>query len=744
MAFRPSSQVSSSEITRGLFQALEGYDAWSLRAGILARQDALSLFLAHAAEKVPHYRSHCTAPWGSRYRLEDFPLISREDLASGLRKFLATPSICGSRLFAKTSGSTGKPLTIIFDQESWYDLNYETYAEVARTIPGLLPRISPGELGVVLLTAEIKRYPASLILLSLNCSLFKRRILGIDSSRDLRLVRELRQAMVPILYGKPTYLLRLAGLDSASHRSEGSIRPLALLTSGENLFPDVRDALEKWFKCRVYDAYISVEGGLVAMQCPHTNFYHVQSRRVELEILRRDGCIANEGTGELVLTNLSNWAMPLIRYRTGDHGTLEPCCPCGHPGPTLLALPARESCIFQLPESAVATDCLDPILVTQQVKQFQLVQTRDAEFSLTWIPASAELDREAVGEWLGRRLKQVLMGVSLQVQAVDSITKPGGKVRRYVCAAPRADSPCGSPHCEPWSRILSAGGRRGVASAILSEQTRSLFAIAGRNVLWADLAAEEPALGRIAAFRYTLTCGALASDNVRFAVADRKGGIHTGDISTRKTSATIKGHRGSVTCIAFAGDGKHLVTGGVDGALRFWDARTLVPTSVIRTRKKSILCLATSFDGMLLAAAGSDGRIRIWDGTTLGRIRSFGWNPTLSLSFSPDGDALAGGCEDHTVQLWDACSGRLLAVLRGHKGPVSRVSFSPDAKTLVSGSLDGTVRLWHAWTGRHLATLTGHRGGVRSLFITSDGRTVVSSGEDGTVRLWAIVPATEQ
>jgi WD40 repeat protein len=114
------------------------------------------------------------------------------------------------------------------------------------------------------------------------------------------------------------------------------------------------------------------------------------------------------------------------------------------------------------------------------------------------------------------------------------------------------------------------------------------------------------------------------------------------------------------------------------------------------------------------------------------------------IAFSPDGKRIASGSTDHTVRLWDAARGRLLHLLRGHKGEIHTVCFSPDGKLLASGSgnpFSGTgagIFIWDAKTGKTLRHFAGHAFRVCALAFSPDGKRLASGSADTTVLLWDV------
>ena len=92
--------------------------------------------------------------------------------------------------------------------------------------------------------------------------------------------------------------------------------------------------------------------------------------------------------------------------------------------------------------------------------------------------------------------------------------------------------------------------------------------------------------------------------------------------------------------------------------------------------------------------------------------------------------------DDRTVRLWDAESGQVIDILRGHSDLAYDVAFSPDGNELASASYDKTIRVWDLSTKRH-RVLRGHTASVDRVAWRGADQLVTGS-EDGTIRLWDV------
>jgi WD40 repeat protein len=81
-------------------------------------------------------------------------------------------------------------------------------------------------------------------------------------------------------------------------------------------------------------------------------------------------------------------------------------------------------------------------------------------------------------------------------------------------------------------------------------------------------------------------------------------------------------------------------------------------------------------------------------------------------------------------------TGKALVTLKGHAAYVGSVAFSPDAKALASGCKDGSIKLWDVTGGKEHATFRGHARGVVCLAFSPDGKLLASARADKTIKLW--------
>ena len=206
------------------------------------------------------------------------------------------------------------------------------------------------------------------------------------------------------------------------------------------------------------------------------------------------------------------------------------------------------------------------------------------------------------------------------------------------------------------------------------------------------------------------------------------------------------GHTAMVNKLLITPDGK-LVTASDDKTIRIWNPKTGREERKILGQlgpgpEGMIYAIALSPDGKLLASggfihSGNNERIRIHDFQSgeLLQILKGHENAVFDLAFSPDGRWLASASQDKTVRLWKRSGSRFTAgpVLRGHERQVYAVRLFEDQGRLrvVSTSMDHTVRLWDAASGRQLA-LGRHENRANSLAVGPDW--IASSGD--TIRLW--------
>ncbi len=181
-------------------------------------------------------------------------------------------------------------------------------------------------------------------------------------------------------------------------------------TFSETLRPDLRDRVREAWGVGIADVYSCEEAGAIAFQCPLHEHYHVQAENLIVEVLHPDGTECKPGeTGEVVLTTLHNFAMPLIRYRIGDYAEVGESCSCGRGLPVLKRIHGRQRNMLTLPDGSQHWPSFPSTLWlgVAPIQQFRVTQTAPDSLEITYamdraLTTAEEIKlKEAIGERLG-------------------------------------------------------------------------------------------------------------------------------------------------------------------------------------------------------------------------------------------------------------------------------------------------------------------------------------------------------
>jgi phenylacetate-CoA ligase len=191
------------------------------------------------------------------------------------------------------------------------------------------------------------------------------------------------------------------------------------------------------FDCSVADIYSSEETGPIAFQCPEHEHYHVQSENLIVEVLDASGRACAPGEiGRVVITDLHNFAMPLIRYEIGDHAEPGPPCACGRGLPVLKRVLGRTRNMLRMAGGRLRWPSLpsgDDLGRIAPVRQFQLVQKSLERLELHLVVARAlsAAEEERVRSAF---LKDLGGGFALTLAYPEAIARTaGGKYEDFRC-----------------------------------------------------------------------------------------------------------------------------------------------------------------------------------------------------------------------------------------------------------------------------------------------------------------------
>ncbi len=404
----------------------------------LARLQDVKLLalLRHAYDRIPFYRARLedagvdprNAVPNVRAALAKLPLLDKTQIRSHLQQMVWSDAPGGTFRF-NTGGSAGEPLIFYFDRRR------QAYDQAARMRTHRWFGVDVGDRELYLWGSPIELRRSDRVK-RLRDRLFNQCLLDAFDMSGQRLDEYLDafDRFRPLsLFGYPSSITRFVEHAKTRNRALDTRRLRAVFVTGEVCYDHDREAIADYFQVPVANGYGSREAGFIAHECP-ARAMHVTDENVIVEVIRNGEPLAPGESGEIVVTHLDAYAMPFIRYRTGDVGRLLPGrCTCGRGSTMMDVVQGRSTDFLYLPDGNIkhALSIIYPLRELAGVKQFRVVQNEDYSVTVDVVcdGRAARVTKEAGSD----RVRPVGgYDVSLTVQMVEHIPVVDSGKYRYV------------------------------------------------------------------------------------------------------------------------------------------------------------------------------------------------------------------------------------------------------------------------------------------------------------------------
>lgn len=399
--------------------------------------------LSHCKQSVPYYAEAMRERGDSFYEdpeeyLRRFPILSRDRLRSRFDELKSTDLAQRKWYLNCTSGSTGEPVRFIQDGE---------YAARSGAITLLYSKLVGREIG----ESQAYLWGSERDIVQGSDGWRARAINRLTDTVFLnafRMTPELMREFITVLNVKRPKLIvayshALHELARFAEREGFEVVPqAAIITSADTLYPFMRDTIERVFQCNVFNRYGSREVGDIACERPGWEGLWVAPWANYVEVIDEKGDRVPDGTeGEILVTSLTNFAMPLLRYRIGDVGALSPVRTYGREkyGQVFQTIFGRNGDIFKTSSGAV----FDPgyfdftLYFKDWVRRFQVIQKSTSHIIFRIVRADSNCPPSDLEQIVIET--KVLMGSDCEVtfEFVDDIPPSGSGKYRYLISEVR-------------------------------------------------------------------------------------------------------------------------------------------------------------------------------------------------------------------------------------------------------------------------------------------------------------------
>jgi phenylacetate-CoA ligase len=394
---------------------LEKSQYWSAERLRDHQWTSLKKLVEYAFQNCPYYTRKYRAAGVSPADLRTpddvkiLPTITKEEIQEHREELVSKHAIKDRLIADMTGGSTGSPLRFYYDHDR---LDSRAAATVRHN---RWAGWDIGDRAAILWGAPRDTKGSQKTRDRIRSWILERRIILDASSLDEEAMFEFARKLVRY---KPKILLAYANTLALFARylddkKITTIAPRGIVCSAEVLTAENRTVIERVFNSRVYNRYGSREFAVIASECSSHSRMHINAENLLVEVLV-DGMPTIERAGEIVVTDIKNFAMPMIRYRTRDIGIMKKdACTCSR-GLPLLDLSGGRETDFVIASNGkkVSGIVIATYVITNipGIRQIQFVQDEPGAVTIHLVKGSewsSETERlliKRMHEFLGREI----------------------------------------------------------------------------------------------------------------------------------------------------------------------------------------------------------------------------------------------------------------------------------------------------------------------------------------------------
>ena len=347
-----------------------------------ARDGRLRDIVTYASRHVPAYRGLDPAEIRGADDLARLPLISRKDVLEDRAAYRSDAVPEADGLAIRTSGSSGEPLDVLHDRRS-------ALANIA---------YSERERAVVVTMLGTKSYRSLAFEYSLGTLLVVRAFYDRAAYRPRRppfafvpSEEPLERSLAALESIRPDVVIATGSwLEPIFREVVAANRPIPLprllVHGGSAMSASCRELIEDELAIPVVSRYSAGESLKIGYTCEARDGFHLHEDLCVVELIGHDSApVADGERGSVVISNLVNRGMVLLRYELGDYARITSApCSCGRTSRRLVELEGKRVVNLRLPDgSTVHSRTLWGVVKRADgVRRFQIVQREQARFEV--------------------------------------------------------------------------------------------------------------------------------------------------------------------------------------------------------------------------------------------------------------------------------------------------------------------------------------------------------------------------